>query len=466
MRKAFISLIAILISLLMISCSNNSTDNEVFDGSLGSFENGSFNFGGLELVIDYSIEHTGDDNFLGFETESTFGDSLISRISGIEKENNCSIRVNEGGELAGKILSGIHPADIIFTGYGFIRDNAHVGMLFPIDDYSDIVDYTDSFIWGTPNTLEPMMIDGILYGTYPASWPGHFAGYYFLTLSNNEILTANGYGKPHEYVENGLWTSEKVIEIANGCFDKEKPIYGFEGNAGWFYRELMFSNGIHFAEYDKNLGIYINGVNTQKGINGLTWAKGFYNGLKECWSNTGEMGLMFLENRAAFCMANGNSLMQAFVYNDSVKEFSVLPFPVGPDAEYGEWRGMFSANSSSLSIPITEENLPEAATLMTLVFAPFDGADTRESLNQYYTNNIFFDSRDIECLMTMIWNSEFTYYGENILGILDDISNKINTMSPAEAIGTYAPKYDSDIQKYIVPNKEGLIRYFGKEAGK
>lgn len=461
--KIKLSICIMILIFILSACNASSIDrsDEVFERSFDGESSSENDFGGKKFTIYENVYYLdSSDTYLGYEYDSPYASILQERIAGIQSNMNCQINLVKNLEINLMLTAGVHPADILIGGAGY--GGFAIGFFVPVDEYSDIIDITDSFRWGDPNVLEQTMCHGTMYAVIPNSWPGFLGGYFACVLSNNDILYKNGYSNPHEYVESGVWSREKIAEIANYCYNKEKPIYGFETYMEWFYRECFYTNRVRYAKLDYT-GNYVNGYNSQEAINAVDWGKEFYQMIKGCFDNhDGGKLIDFYAGQSVFALERANLLMN-LIYTNEVDEFSILPFPNGPDVEYGRWSGTFWHDCVNIAIPYTEEDVSESARILDLVFAPFDDANTFEKLCDYYTRNFFFDNRDIETLFTAMKNSEYSYIGYTDLPkqIIDSIIMKARGASAASAVQSVAPKFDTEIEEVIIPNKIGLKNYFG-----
>lgn len=452
-------LLCLLLVLSFSSCSSDEAP-EVFDVSFDG--GGDYNaLKGMEFTLCCGGSESLGDNYLGFQDDSPFALSLIERVASIEKACDCSVTVahSDSEDVKIKLMCGIHPGDIMYGICSGYRELA-AGLCLPVDDYTDVIDYTDSFRWGAPGLLESGMVQGTMYVLYPICMPGQFAGFYAIIISNNDILSKHSYSNPHELVENGVWTSDKLVEIATNCSDMDRGIYGFETFSDWFFRQCFFSNGVHYTKVTED-GRYVNGLDTINAVNALTWGKEFYDGFKPVFSNDGGCN-NFLEGRSALCMQSANIIM-GLTYSEFIKEFSVLPFPSGPDVEYGYSSGYFWGGCSGITLPVTQLNITEAAQMLDLLFAPLEGTETYDSLCDYYAKNIFFDRRDIETLFKAINNSECSYiaYRDLPQAFLDALVIKSRQSGAAAAVDSISSSFSAEIEEIIVPNRIGLKNYFG-----
>lgn len=467
--NAFHLILIIVCAVLTVSCAAATAEDEFFDKDFNISESGKVNFGGLSFNVATmsNKKPTTNEEILGFSTDSTFGDEILTRIANIQKENNCTIGFKDGGfdlddaKLA--LFAGVHFSDVLVGEYLTARKWAPSGILMPVDEYSDVIDVTDDFRWGGKYICEGHMSGGTIYGLSPMCWPGNFGGYVFLIVSNNDLLLQNGFSRPYEYVENGTWTDDKIVEICNGVLDKERDIHGIATNF-WFNRMCLLSNGVRFAVWDDIRKEYVNGYSTMQAVNAINWCKDFFGRLKDSYVTCSGWGYNeehFNDGKAAFVLMVSNDIMRFTYYNTVMSDFSALPFPTGPDVEYGDWQGYLSYESTSVYIPYTEINVTEAATFMSMLLEPFSGVSSEEELMKYYAGNVFMDERDPVYIFKAMKNS--LYAAEAMEGVLDTLLGNKYGGTGAEISQTIAPMFDSEIEETIIPNLLGLSKYFPED---
>ena len=168
--KRIVSVFLILIMLFAFTACNKNPEKPEDGG-------GDYDFGGATITI-YCDENTGDsgDNtiYLSKNSTSSEAETLKARVAEIEENYNCKIEIRTVASDIEKQVSSLIASnskgsvDLIFARSYYLRKWGNADYLVDVNDYSDIVDYTDSFRWGTKNTLELLTCNGKIIGVTPA----------------------------------------------------------------------------------------------------------------------------------------------------------------------------------------------------------------------------------------------------------------------------------------------------------
>jgi hypothetical protein len=202
-----------------------------------------------------------------------------------------------------------------------------------------------------------------------------------------------------------------------------------------------------------------NGFYSDNATEALNWASEFMKNNKAAIASTAETSENFLKNSAALCTTDVIRLCQKIAFSD-VASFTVLPFPSGKSVEKGTLGGFLSTNMCSIGIPVSNERVDESAYLINEIFAPMNGINSLEDLKAYYTSNLFFHPSDIEVIFDLAEAAEYNYWVESAWDSIAGITGGIANKSATELIEMYAPKLDTYLADYVIPNKQGLENYF------
>jgi hypothetical protein len=415
-----------------------------------------------EIAVDFNgnefIILTNKTDMLGYKEDTVLADSLHERISKVENTANCTVKLDYRTDInsyvPASIAAGTDCGNLFFIDAYEFRTLGNGGYLLDIAEYSDTVDYRDSFRWGTRSTLELMTCNGVLYGVTPASWIDHLTPYYFVLVANDSILIKNGFAAPVEYYEKKTWTLDLLEDIVKTCYDEQSGIYGIESNYEFIARMALYCNGFRLVDENNQNGWY-----SENATIALNWTSDFLKNNIKCIANTGATSENFMKNSAALCTTDVIRLCQNIAFSD-VDSFTVLPFPSGKSVEYGYMGGFLSTNMCCIGIPVSSDTIDESAYLINNIFAPMEGLDTLEDLKAYYTTNLFFHKSDIELVFELASSAEYNYWVENVWGSVASITSNIRSKSATELIQTYTPKLDKYLTDYVIPNKQGLNSYF------
>lgn len=127
----------LFVTLFFVSCSN-AVPEQIPEYDSNVSEN---SFDGLELVFAMSP-------YICYEEDSLFGDAARARVAEVEKALDVKITFDESDNITSNLMyavsSGIKSCDVIYSTsydlYGQMRAN----LLYPIDDFSEGIDYTDT----------------------------------------------------------------------------------------------------------------------------------------------------------------------------------------------------------------------------------------------------------------------------------------------------------------------------------
>jgi len=452
-------LFVILCLLFAVSCAE-SDSAESFDAEFGT-ESEIVDFNGLALTVMKDEHVTG---LFGYKEDTQLYDELASRISTIEKKYNTKIeyatRTDPVNALPQKLAAGETDINVLFMRSHNLRQLGNAGYLADVALYSDIIDYKNSFLWGSYNTLELLTCNGVLCGVTPASWIDNLTPYYFAIVANNNLFMKNGFANPREYIENDTWGREIFEEVTVNCTDTANQIYGFETAASFIYRLAVHTNGVPTVDY--STGSPRSGYHTEAAAEALQWASDYITRNRENIAFTGESNQNFKAGNAAMTTKDAVSICKEIAYEEAVGEFSVLPFPAGPFAEKGQYGGFISTTLNTVSIPVSSEYIEESAMVINEIFAPMNGINTLEDLKQYYATNVLYSYEDVDMLFKLCDSAEWCYWVENGVSHIDKITTALEngSMSVSQAIESFAPLADEVINEYIIPNKEGLASYF------
>ncbi len=450
------SLILLAAFILLCSCSGESAEIiPEFDTAAGD----SFNYNGMEIVF---LSDT--PLFFRYEDFTPSYDAIMKRIKEVEKKYNCKIIYNSTGSLESLVTSAAVSADricdaIFMDGLPF-RNLSAGGYLLDFSAYSDIIDINDSFRWGTKNVLEICSANGHLYGVTPAAWVDKLAPYYFLVVTNNDIVMKNGYPHPHEFYENGTWNRSVFAEMVSTCADLERNIYGIDTSNGFIGRMAVYSDGIGLV--DNSSATSRSTWHSSLVQYDLQWAADFIAANSEYITQDGESYDKFVEGNSAMALPAIHHFCRKIIYTTAMESYSLMPFPCSDAVEPGTCGGFFSTGLDTISLPVFTTNERETATVINDIFAPMDGNESSDALDSYYISNVFFSSTDLEIYKKCMANTRYNYWVEGANAPLENIINNVisGKYTPSQAIDAYIETADEYIINIIVPNEEGLKEYF------
>ena len=85
-----------------------------------------------------------------------------------------------------------------------------------------------------------------------------------------------------------------------------------------------------------------------------------------------------------------------------VDNVGILPFPQGPKATPGVYPSYYQQIPYITSIPITANDAEAAASVLSVMYEPFEGLETKDDIANYMNKEIFFDDRDAYIFINMV----------------------------------------------------------------
>ena len=139
-------------------------------------------------------------------------------------------------------------------------------------------------------------------------------------------------------------------------------------------------------------GKYVFGYTQPNAIKALEWAKSIYAMSDIATTSGDEVGLQqFYDDRIVFMTTNGYRVFGDFTYY--CDNYSWLPFPYGPDAEYGKTYTAYKTYKDSITFLLKNadpQRVQDAGYVFNELFepTPYFG---KEKYNQYLYRNYFND---------------------------------------------------------------------------
>ncbi|MBO5299722.1 MAG: extracellular solute-binding protein [Clostridia bacterium] len=419
-------------------------------------------FGGTEFTF-LSETETG---FISVKEGTLLYDCVMERIDEVEENLNCIINIkraaSEGGHYEtcrAQISSGICPADITeFRSSNFAALLAYGGYLFPLSDVNDIINYEDTFKYGSPSVLEGAMYNGIPYAVQPSSWPGFADAACFLLAYNRDKINSEGLSDPHEFYENKTWTwdtFETVLETYTSN-DASDPYVTLSGHPRAFSQIAMVSNGVKFSDY-------INGelktdIYEPRTTTAITWMQDVYNRYRQSIIDVDYWSVKeFVDGQSLFTFASGAQAFDSEILYDCYFVFGLMPFPMGPDAVYGEWAN-WREGLVAVCMPINTPEPTACAHIISEMFEPLEEFGTTiDDLKEYYTDNVFSSATDTEIFFEVGKYGRYVYWQVGGLEFAIAIAEDYRSKTAKQLIDAYAPTMETLIDKYIEPNFENYM---------
>ncbi len=415
------------------------------------------NFGGTEFTF-LSETETG---FISIKEGTLLYDCAMDRISEVEQKLDCVINIkrapSEGGHYEScraQIGAGICPADITeFRSSNFAALLAYGGYLYPLNEVQDIINYEDTFKYGSPSVLECAMYNGIPYAVQPSSWPGFADVSCFLLAYNRDKINTEGLSDPHEFYENKTWTwdtFETVLETYTSN-DSSDPYVTLSGHPRAFSQIAMVSNGVKFSDYiDGELKTDIYEPRT---TNAITWMQKVYDQYRHSIIDVDYWSVKeFVDGQSLFTFASGAQAFDSEIQYDCNFVFGLMPFPCGPDATYGEWAN-WREGFAAVCLPVNTPEPTACAHIISEMFEPLEEFGTTiDDIKEYYTDNVFSSPIDTEIFFEVGKFGRYVYWQVGGLEFAIAIADDYKSRSAQQLIEAYAPTMETLIDEYIEPN--------------
>ena len=384
---------------------------------------------------DYTDEEAAEAARAEVETVSLEQEAMMEACAVVEENTNCRIvrkQFDEGftsSSFAAAYAAGQSPTDFFYGEIRFARELYVSGYIQPITDI-EAIDNTDYEKWGNAEKQMATSYKGTLFGLpcvgsnyYP--YPYY---YYGILVCKNDVYESFGLDTtPQEMIENKKWTFSNFADLLPNLYDDS----GTENDKVWAFAHsglpmcAVYANGGNKVVKEK--GEYVFGYTQPAALRALEWAKSIY-GLTDCAKESDEKALSdFYDGKIVFLMTNGYRMFGDITYNTS--NFSWLPFPYGPDVEYGSTCASYTtAQDGIISIMKGQDaqKVQDTGYIVNLLFdaTPHFGKDGYQN----YLYRSFFDSGDessFEVYLDMGRNMHYDYSLE-LGSVNDEIISRIS----------------------------------------
>jgi len=276
----------------------------------------------------------------------------------------------------------------------------------------------------------------------------------------------NRFGKtnPREFLENGTWNWDALEHVISDYYIKEdeSEIYSLVCRGFDMLKLLCLGNGVSFTYKDSD-----GNIKSDFGQPNMLEAIDFYSKLeneysdryldKDSWEYLVE-SFVELQNSMA-CLTAAWQLYEDISYE--VKNYSVLPFPTGPQGEYGIWPSAVEGMQGFEVLNGCDE--PEFAfRIIDMICEPLDGYETEEARLEFLTSNVLYDIQDAEVVMNTHKNGTYSYWKAEIGTFQPDTLWRElakNNRPASEVIDMYSNLFNQAIEEYMTPNLE-IEKYF------
>lgn len=453
MKKLIPFLLALI---LLVSCSSEAVSLMDFIG-----EDSGVSYDGRTFTV-----HCDEDYVIAYaDDQSLQAEAMHKRIADIEKKFDIDIVLSHTGYddfetyFINNIASGLKTVDLFYRGgNNSLWKLANAKVLLPMTSFGDYIDLNDSDKYGAPGILEAAMINGVPYAVQPTYWPGLQGVECFVTAYNRDMLIGMGLTDLHEYYENKTWTWDtfkSVLDAASPLIPEGDIL--FSGRPHYLMNTLFYSNGFDYVDIIEGVPHF--NLYSEDAIHAVE----FYQSLQQYgnqieyldshWDND-----TFIEGKCLMAMAMAQKVIVGDIAYGASFNYNIMPFPMGPDAEYGKWAQTVT-RIYGLAIPITVEEPEISAHMISELAEPFeDFGGSREGLIQYYRDSVFLSPLDVEIFFDMEQYVRYDYDDADLLfDYTGEIADNIKTASANELIQRYSNAAQRIYDEYIQPNLTGYI---------
>ncbi len=462
-----IAAVFLIVVLFLSACGTASPEIiPEFDIISGSDDLGGFN---LQWGFSMSVYTEDTDNVFGYIPDTVFADTANRRKEDVENSLNCKISVfNDSNSsvirsrLTAALASGAHIYDLATADSSamssFVRSGSLIGL-------SSLLDVHNTDKWGTPSMLMPALWKDDLYGVVPFAWPNllyTFAGH--IIAVNENMISRLGETDPREYVEALEWTWDKFEECLERYTheDSGRTVYAFQSHPAYFAMNMSLSNGVSMAAVED--GKVTVGIYTEAGREALEKAQAIFLRDDKDYihpSDTTASGELLVNGECVMIsQGHGGMIATAGSILYVMDNVGVLPFPQGPKATPRVYPSYYQQIPYITSIPVTTYDMNAAATILSAMYEPFEGLETKDLIAEYMNNQVFFDDRDAYIFINMIEHTEYNYFWE---GGRNGIESVLSANNPVSTIlESNEPNYQKLVDEYIYPQYLGRVAVYGE----
>ena len=468
MSKTIKAMSLLLMLILVFTACQASSDETVPEYYSGTYDGTDLD--GLEICWGWDgfagLSARVGESVLGFVPDTANADMALKRIKDVEKELNCSITVNYSantlGELRNGVITGTQPYDLV-TGNSYwmvsdIRAGYYQGL-------STLLDINDFEKYGTPNMLQSALWKNDLYGVIPFAWPDlvYISSGYVIAV-NEDIVTALSQPDPRDFVENNAWNWDQFEECLSAYTykDGDRQVYGIKSHEQYYIVNMMLSNGVTFSAYEN--GQVVAGAYTDAGFVALDRAKNILQVThKDCF-HPSKTALDPIELYRGECVMYVAMTMELWSNSSYIMyqmdNVGILPFPQGPDATPGKYMTYHQGLFNTTGVPCDAKDAEASAKVISAMYEPFEGFETKDDIIDFMADQIFFDRRDAEIVANCTRNTEYGFFLEGACALLENIEVSNAPLSQILERGEKA--YDQIVEKYMLPHFEGRIAVYGE----
>ena len=461
-------IISIILIAVFALCACQTSEPEIIPEFAPDSEQ-IVNLNGNTISWGFAKSGSKDENVLGFIPGTSFADMATERKKEIENNYNCKINMvysdfgTIGSELQSAVMSGQPIYDIATNESYVFVDSIRAGYCTGL---SSILDVSDTNKWGTPNMLQSLFWKNDLFGVLPYAWPDLlYTSFGYPIVVNETLISQYGHEDPREYVENNTWNWDMFESVLHQYTvnEGERTIYGMASHDAYFAMMMFLSNGVTLSEYVDDSVVC--GAYTDAGFEAMSRARQIYQETCKEWfypdDTTGGVVVAFKNGDCVLLTTHAGAIIgtsDTIMYE--MDNVGILPYPLGPNGQEGVYKGYHESILFATVIPINARDIDVASLVLSAMYEPFKGYETKEDIINYYSNQTFFDKRDAAVFVNMLENTEYGFFKEGARSLIQETVETNTALSQLR--DSHQSRYDKIVEDYIANCYYGRVSVFGE----
>lgn len=431
LMKKIITFLLLCLLMITVSC---------VDADVNSNEN-------KEVEIEYDF---GGETFIFLQMggflydigDSVKGDMIMQRNADTKAKFNCDFRVDQGAndlvELNLRLASMTDVPSLAdlhgYQAYPFFKQ----GSLYPVNAISTI-DLRQTR-WGTPFFLQYGKFDSEnYYGIFAYDWPEvpQFAGVLYF---NNKLLATYDGRNPYEMIEQGTWLWDEFYKMVENCtIQEDQTEYNGLGiqDDNYFNKMVLFSNGVSPVVENNKQPVF--GYTSQETYKAMEYATKLRTGKSSTGKSLVSNGNWEIFSFPPTCVFYSGESWVGTEQGETrpsfeMDEYGFLPFPNGPDVEYGTTSAfVHMGRRLNFMFGISEADLEDFGIVLTYYLSPIEEGIS-EAWKPYLKDIVLHHNEDYPIFMKMMDEMKYDYTCQ-----LADVNDKMNLAVAAAMSGKKTP---------------------------
>lgn len=380
MKKKIVALLlcALLVLTCFAACGNKEPDNPTpsdgdkpSDGTLLDQAIERYKSSGERFYFAASFiqraerDYTDEDRANPPGAASREMEAMMNQVKRIEEKYGIILEMNgtnklwtlTAAELVAQLTTKEMPMDMFHTEIRQGRDLWNHGN-GPVIAFNDLlaINEKDTAKWGKESILAAVTDGGKIWGSawHGSAYMPYVDFYYGILLMKNDTYDSYNIGQtPREMDEAGKWTFETFVDLLDRV-DHDGSDWGYFAFAysGDLPMAFVRANGGSVVKYNETSGKFEFGMANNNTYNALDVAK-TVNAKKGYVVNSNSIDA-FSSGMYTFYMTDSNRAFQEVAQKTT--DYSWIPFPYGPDVEYGSSNISYFKSIDSVCVVVKMED--------------------------------------------------------------------------------------------------------------